>query len=428
MIVLVLGSGGREHALCWKISQSSLCKKIYCIPGNAGIANLAQCIDININDCDQIINWASHNNIDLVVVGPELPLTMGIVDKLQQKNIKVFGPNKKAAQIEESKIFMKQILTEAKIPTAKYQYFSNAELAYQYLVECRFPIVIKADGLAAGKGVIICHTKNEAIANINDIMINKIFNEAGNQIIIEEYLQGEEISFFAITDGNTTIPLIDCQDHKRVGDDDTGPNTGGMGCYAPTGLLKKNDINDIMTKCILPALQTLKQHDITYTGILFAGLMLTPQGPKVLEYNIRFGDPECQIIMLLLASDLLPILNKASTGELSKLPEIKWHHASAICIVMAAQGYPNNYAKNTYIEKSHVNIEQTQIFHAGTKTIEQKLLSCGGRVLNVCAHDNNIIAAQKRGYKALKEIKWDQGFYRKDIGKNAIKRYHQNQS
>jgi len=417
MRVLVLGNGAREHALCWALSNSPLITKLLCAPGNPGIEEEAECINIDINNNNEVLSIAIKENIDLVIPGPEIPLVNGIVDLLKQNNIKAFGPSKMAAQLEGSKNFTKEICKSANIPTAKYELFSNEKDALNYISEISLPIVIKADGLAAGKGVVIANSLEEANLAIKSSFSGK-FGEAGKNLLIEEYLEGVEASFFALCDGKTAIPLTNAQDHKRVGDGDIGPNTGGMGAFSPTPNLSEDLNNMIMSNIIYPTLDEMDKRNIPFQGILYAGLMLTDEGPKLIEYNVRFGDPECQVIMTRIKSNLFEAILAATDHTLENF-NIRFYDEVALTVVMASKGYPGEYKKNTIIrgiEKIN-NVPNVKVFHAGTSKNESgQIISNGGRVLSLTANAKNISEARKNVYEAIKNIEWDEGFYRKDIG------------
>ncbi len=421
--VLVIGSGGREHAIIHQLKKSSLLTEIFCIPGNAGIAQIANCVEnINISDQQKIIDFCKENQIDLVVVGPEQPLVEGLVDALQATNIKAFGPSKNAARLEGSKAFTKKVCDDYNIPTARYQAFNAPAPAIKYLEEIGIPCVIKADGIAAGKGVIIAFDEQTAISAIGEIFGGK-FGNAGETLIIEEFLEGVEVSFFAICDGKTAQFLGTAGDHKKVGENDTGPNTGGMGTYSPSPFIDANLQNQIMQDVIQPTMLAMANLGCPFAGILFAGLILTKDGPKLLEFNTRFGDPETQSLLPRLKTDLLQLMLNAATGNLENKP-VEFHNQSAICVVLAANGYPENYQKGSEIknlveaEKSNENII---IFHAGTKKIGDKITANGGRVLGVVALDNDIKQARTKAYAAVDLIDWSDGFCRRDIGLKAVK-------
>ncbi len=425
MKVLVVGGGGREHALCWAIAASPLCDKLYCAPGNAGIAREAECIAIGAEDIDALVAFANGNAIDFVVVGPEAPLVLGLADALTQAGIKVFGPSAAAAQIEGSKGYMKDLLAKSGVPTAAYGRFTDINAAKAYIAEQGAPIVVKTDGLAAGKGVILCDTVEDAYAAVDTMMSDKAFGDAGDEIVIEEFLDGEEISFFALVDGTHALPLISAQDHKAVGDGDTGPNTGGMGAYSPAPVMNDALEAEIMETIIAPTVKTMADMGTPYVGVLFAGLMITPKGPKILEYNVRFGDPECQVLMRRLKSDLLPALIASADGQLDYF-DLRWHDDTAMVVVLAANGYPGAYENGTEIKgvESAEAMDGVVVFHAGTKADGGKLLASGGRVLGVTALGASVTEAQNNTYAAVDAIDWPGGFCRRDIGWRAVKREH----
>ena len=419
MKVLVLGSGAREHAMCWSLANSPLISKLICAPGNPGIAEEAQCIDININNNNEIISLALKEKVDLVIPGPEIPLVNGIIDELNKVNIKAFGPSKEASKLEGSKQFTKNICNLANIPTADSESFSNREDAINYIKKNKLPIVIKADGLAAGKGVVIAQNEKEAITAI-DNSFNGAFGEAGKTVLIEEYLEGIEASFFALCDGITAIPLANAQDHKRVGDGDTGPNTGGMGAFSPTPHLTESLNNDIINNFIAPTLIEMDKRGSPFQGILYAGLMLTKNGPKLIEYNVRFGDPECQVILTRIKSNLFEAILAAVDHTLENF-HLRFYEEVALTVVMASKGYPGKYKANSIINgiTEANNVKGVKVFHAGTKQdSDRNILSNGGRVLSITANAKNMEEARVLAYKAIDYIKWDDGFYRKDIGKN----------
>ena len=422
MKVLVVGSGGREHALCWAIAKSPKCKKLYAAPGNAGIAGIAECVKVDADDVDGLVDFAKSEKIDFVVVGPEVALVLGLVDKLEEAGIKAFGPNKAAAQLEGSKAFMKDLMGKYGIPTAAYETFDEPDAAKSYIMRQESRLVVKADGLAAGKGVILCHNKNEAYAAIDHMMIERAFGEAGDEILIEEFMPGEEVSFFALVDGATAVPLAAAQDHKAVHDGGTGPNTGGMGAYSPTPVVTKKLQKQIMDDIVTPTIKAMVAEGCPYKGVLFCGLMITDEGPKVLEYNVRFGDPECQVLMARMKSDTLEALLACANGKLDTL-EIDWHSDTALLVVMAANGYPNHYEKGSVIKGLDVAgaIEGINVFHAGTKTKGKKVVADGGRVLGITALGKTVKSAHKTAYKGVEAIDWAEGFCRSDIGWRAIK-------
>ncbi len=422
MNILVIGSGGREHALVWKISQSPLVENIFAAPGNGGMGNLASCITLDSSDHCAVVNFCNKEDIGLVVVGPEVPLVEGLVDHLEAEKIIAFGPSAYAAQLEGSKGFTKDLCARYNIPTAAYGRFTEIQDAKDFVSEKGTPIVIKADGLAAGKGVIIAETLDQAYTAIEDILGGQ-FGEAGAELVIEEFLVGEEASFFALCDGENILPLATAQDHKQVGEGDTGPNTGGMGAYSPAPVMTDDMTDRTINEIILPTMRGMKEEGHPFKGVFFAGLMITAKGPELIEYNVRFGDPECQVLMMRMKSDIVPALLACATGDLDQV-EMGWHDTPALTVVMAAKGYPGSYDKNTEIG----NLEQagsdenTFIFHAGTKKQEDKILATGGRVLNVTSVGKNVSEARNAAYAALDQIDWPQGFCRRDIGWRAIMR------
>jgi len=426
MKVLVVGSGGREHALCWSIAASPLCDKLYCAPGNAGIAAEAECVPIAAEDVPALVDFAKNEAIDFVVVGPEAPLCAGLVDRLREVGIKAFGPSAAAAQLEGSKGFMKDLCAKYDIPTAAYGRFSDAEAAKAYIREQGAPIVVKADGLAAGKGVTVAQTLEEALAAVDDALLDGRFGDAGAEVVIEEFLAGEEVSVFAICDGKTALVLASAQDHKAVFDGDKGPNTGGMGAYSPAPVMDDALAARVETAFIKPTMAAMAAEGCPYQGVLFAGLMVDEKGPKLLEYNVRFGDPECQVLMTRLMSDVLPALIAAADGVLDTF-DLRWYDDEvALSVVMASEGYPGDYAKGTEIKGIDAAMEADEnvmVFHAGTGRDETgKLLATGGRVLNVTARGGTVKEAQSRAYAAIDRIDWPQGFCRRDIGWRAVAR------
>ncbi len=420
--ILILGSGGREHALAWKIAASPLTDKLYCAPGNAGIAREAECVSLDIADHAAVIAFCRANTIDLVVVGPEVPLVAGIVDDLEAAGIKAFGPTKWAARLEGSKGFTKDLCKANNIPTAAYERFKGAAKAKDYVRRRGAPIVVKADGLAAGKGVVVAGTVEEAEAAI-DMMFDGGLGIPAWEIVIEDCLVGEEASFFALCDGETAIPLASAQDHKRAGDRDTGPNTGGMGAYTPAPIMTPEMNQRVMDEIIFPTVAALKKAGAPFKGILFAGLMITRDGPQLIEYNVRFGDPETQVLMLRLMSDLVPALMAARDGQLKNF-DLRWYPDAALTVVMAAKGYPGPYDKGSVIDglEDAAQLEGVEIFHAGTKAENGHIVSNGGRVLNITAQGKTVAEAQTRAYSAVDKIKWPEGFCRRDIGWQAIAR------
>ena len=420
MNILLLGSGGREHALAWKIAASPLVERLYCAPGNAGIAQDAELADIDIADHAALIAFCQASNIGFVVVGPEGPLCAGVVDDLESAGIKTFGPSKAAARLEGSKGFTKDLCKANNIPTAAYERFRDAAAAKAYVRRQGAPIVIKADGLAAGKGVVVAMTLEEAEAAL-DMIFGGGVGEAGAEVVVEEFLEGEEVSFFVLCDGEHAIPLTTAQDHKRVFDGDKGPNTGGMGAYSPAPIMTPALAKRVMDEIVTPTLRAMKAMGAPYKGVLYAGLMLTAQGPKLIEYNVRFGDPECQVMMLRLMSDLVPALLASRDGMLKNF-DLRWFEDVALTVVMAAKGYPGSYSKGTVINglDEAAQVDGVEIFHAGTKAQGGQIVANGGRVLNVSALGKTVREAQQRAYAAVDRIKWPEGFCRRDIGWRAV--------
>ena len=418
MNILLIGSGGREHALAWKMAASPLLTKLWCAPGNAGIAREAECVALDVADHAAVIGFCRANAIDLVVVGPEAPLAAGIVDDLAAAGIKAFGPSKAASQLESSKGFTKDICKANNIPTAAYERFRDADAAKAYIRKQGAPIVVKADGLAAGKGVVVAMTLAEAEA-----AVDALFTSAGAEAVVEEFMEGEEASFFVLCDGDSALPLVAAQDHKRAFDGDKGPNTGGMGAYSPAPVFTDAVRARTMAEIILPTLHAMKAMGMPYKGVLFAGLMITRDGPKLIEYNARFGDPETQVLMIRLISDLVPALLASVDGELKHF-DLRWYPEPALTVVMAAKGYPGDYAKGTTIEglDDAAKVEGVEIFHAGTKADGDKTLANGGRVLNITATAKTVSEAQRRAYEAINRITWPEGFCRRDIGWQAVAR------
>jgi len=420
MHILLLGSGGREHALAWKIAASALVTKLWCAPGNAGIAREAECVPLDITDNGAVVDFCKANAVELVVVGPETPLVGGIVDDLAAAGIKAFGPSRRAAQLEGSKGFTKDLCREFNIPTAAYRRFGNAADAVAYVRAQGLPIVVKADGLAAGKGVVVARSTREAEDAIA-MMFAGSLGAAGAEVVIEEYLAGREISFFALCDGENAIPLASAQDHKRAFDHDEGPNTGGMGAYSPTPFVTPEIHDQIMSRIILPTVSGMGARGTPFRGVLYAGVMLTEQGPKLFEYNVRFGDPECQVHMLRMMSDIVPAMLAACDGELKHF-NLRWFPDAAVTVVMATKGYPGDYRKGSRIEglEEAARLDGVEIFHAGTIERDGAILANGGRVLNVCALGKTVTEAQARAYQAVDRIKWPEGFCRRDIAYQAV--------
>ena len=421
MKVLLIGSGGREHALVWKISQSPEVKKIYCAPGSAAIGELAACVAIGSEQIEKLAEFARQEKIDFTVVGPELPLTLGITDLFESRGLRIFGPNKAAAQLEGSKAFAKEILRENNIPTPSFGTFTEAASAKRHIAQYPAPYVVKADGLAGGKGVLICATRQEAEAAVDEILVRKTFGQAGQKVVVEEFLVGEEASFMVLTDGEYILPLVSSQDHKRVFDHDEGPNTGGMGAYCPAPVVTPTVHNRILDEILNPLLAGLKRKSIVYRGVIYVGLMITKDGPKVLEFNARFGDPECQPIMMRLKSDLVPLLEATIDGKLNQV-QAAWYDDAAVCVVLCADGYPGSYDKGAEIhgldKLSHW--KKGFVFHAGTGKDNGRWITSGGRVLGVTAHGRDIADAVREVYGAVGEISWDGMHYRRDIAHRAL--------
>jgi phosphoribosylamine--glycine ligase len=416
MRVLIVGSGGREHALAWAIAASPLVDRLFCAPGNAGIAEEAECVPIGAMDFPAMIAFCKQAVIDFVVVGPEAPLAAGLVDTLEAEGIAAFGPNKAAAALEGSKSFMKDLCARAGIPTAPYRRFADAAAAKAYVIAQGAPIVVKADGLAAGKGVVVAATLDEALGAV-DAAFGGRFGAAGAEIVVEEFLAGEEASFFALCDGEHALPLAAAQDHKRVGDGDTGPNTGGMGAYSPMPMVTEAVQGQLMERIVLPTMRAMTRDGRPYKGVLYAGLMLTAEGPQLIEYNVRFGDPECQPLMMRLQSDIVPALLATRDGVLDRI-DLRWHAQSATCVVMAANGYPDDPQRGSEIRglAAAGGDPDVKIFHAGTRREGGRILADGGRVLGVTAIGAGLAKARERAYAAVGRIDWPQGFCRRDIG------------
>ncbi|MBA4454204.1 MAG: phosphoribosylamine--glycine ligase [Nitrosopumilaceae archaeon] len=414
--VLVIGSGGREHALSWKLSNSSKVEKVFTVPGNGGTKTNVSISSENVKEISKI---AKENNC-FTVVGPEVPLAEGIVDKFDEMKLKIFGPTKQAAQLETSKIWAKEFMKRNSIPTAQFEIFDDEKKAEKYVKSLDYNVVVKADGLAAGKGVIVCNSTEEAISAINTILVKKTFGEAGNKIIIEERIDGIEASYIALSDGNISIPMATSQDHKRIFDDDEGPNTGGMGAYSPTPIVDEILAKKIQEQVIDKTVQSMKNEGIVFRGFLYAGIMIKDGEPYVLEYNVRMGDPECQPITMRMDFDLYDYLLAASEGRLSELPSPSWKKQSAVCVVLASEGYPESYPKNEEITGLDLSTENVQVFHAGTKNQDGKILTNGGRVLGVTALGDTLESAIANAYAAAEKISWPHKYCRKDIGKKGL--------
>ena len=421
MKVLVIGSGGREHSLVWKIAQSPLVSKIFCAPGNPGISELAECINITADQTEQLCEFAVQKNIDLTVVGPEAPLVDGIVDIFNEHGLKVFGPDKKAAILEDSKVFSKSLLKKHGIPTADFKCFDDYQQARRYIASKEAPIVVKADGLSKGKGVFVCKTNDEALQAIDSIMKDKVFGEAGDQVVIEECLIGEEISLLAFTDGKNIVAMESSQDHKTVFDGDTGPNTGGMGAYSPVPLMTDELYLQVEKEILVPTVHAMNREERPYKGVIYIGLMITDAGPRVLEYNVRLGDPEAQVILSRMKSDIVQIMLATISEDLDKV-DLEWYSQASVCVVMASGGYPGSYDNGKEITglDSLKNQDGISVFHAGTKSANGKIVTNGGRVLGVVACGEDIEDAQKNVYEAVSKISFDGVHYRRDIASKAI--------
>jgi len=421
MKVLVVGSGGREHALCWKIARSPLVDTLYCAPGNPGIAKYAKCVDIKTHDIDGYLRFARSNEIDLTVVGPEFPLSLGIVDRFNEEGLHIFGPAKAAAEIETSKAFSKYLMKKYDIPTAFFSVFSDYDEAVAWVREVKPPLVIKADGLASGKGVFVCQTEEEAIQALDDVMRKKIFGDSGDTVVVEEFLRGEEASFFALTDGTNVIQLEACQDHKALLDGDQGPNTGGMGAYSPAPVVTPRIADLVMSRIMLPTVKAMREEGREYKGVLYAGLMIEDGNPKVLEFNCRFGDPETQPLMMRLESDIVPVL-RAVAGKGISRETVEWKNEAAVCVVMASKGYPGDYKKGAPIGGLDEidDMDGVEAFHSGTALDGGKVVTDGGRVLGVTALGESIQDAIRHAYRAVGKVDCEQLYYRTDIGRKAL--------
>lgn len=421
MRILVVGGGGREHALCWAISASPLCTKLFCAPGNAGIARIAQCVDVGPEDIPGQVALAQREKIDFVVVGPDAPLVAGMADGFAAAGIKVFGPSKAAAQLEGSKSFTKELCRRHNIPTAAYERFTDLDKAIAYVKTQGAPIVVKADGLAAGKGVIVAETVDQAVAALRDMLAGNRFGAAGSSVVIEEFMEGEEVSLFALCDGEHVLPLVGAQDHKRAFDGDKGPNTGGMGAYSPVPILDAAMFERAMREIVLPTARAMKAEGVPFKGVFYAGLMIGPSGPRLVEYNCRFGDPECQVMMMRLKSDIVPALMACADGGLSHF-DLRWSNDVALTVVMATNGYPDAYGKGSEIRglAEAAKVEGVEIFHAGTRQDGTRVLANGGRVLNITAMAPTVEEARARAYRAVDLIDWPEGFCRRDIAWRAL--------
>jgi phosphoribosylamine--glycine ligase len=420
MNILILGSGGREHSLAWAVNQNPKCDILYCAPGNAGISKVAQCIDLNIEKSSDVLKFCLDKRIQFVIIGPEAPLAMGIADDLRANNILTFGPSASAAKLESSKAFTKGVCDSCNAPTAKYARFTELELAIEYVHEQGAPIVVKADGLAGGKGVIVAMTLDEAINGLKDIF-SGAFGKAGAEVVIEEFMEGEEASFFILSDGKNILPIGTAQDHKRVFDGDTGPNTGGMGAYSPAPIMTKDVTSKAISQIIQPTIDEMAKRGIPYQGVLYAGFMIKDGEPKLVEYNVRFGDPECQVLMMRLGAQALDAMLACAKGELNNY-KLNWADDHALTIVYAAKGYPGTYEKGSKILGLDTISESTniQVFHAGTKEEENNIIATGGRVLNITARGSSLKEAHRLAYEAIEKIHWENGFYRNDIGWRAL--------
>ncbi|MDE6869321.1 MAG: phosphoribosylamine--glycine ligase [Clostridia bacterium] len=415
MNVLVIGSGVREHTICWSLAKSPKVDKIYCLPGNGGISKIAECVPISVMDFDAIIDFVdSHKDIELTVVAPDDPLAAGLVDRLEERGHRAFGPRANAAIIEASKAFSKYLMKKYDIPTAKYEEFDNYDKAVEYLAKAKYPLVVKADGLAVGKGVIICNTKEEGLQAAKEMMIDSKFKDAGKRVIVEEFMVGQEVSILSFCDGKTIIPMVNARDHKRAYDNDQGLNTGGMGTFSPSAIYTKDVEEEVMNKIILPTVDAMNKEGRTFKGVLYFGLMLTDDGAKVVEYNARFGDPETQVVLPRLKTDLCDIFNAVVDGTLDKI-NIDWSDDACVCVVMASGGYPESYQKGKEITIGNI-ADDILIFHAGTAIKDGKLVTSGGRVLGVTAKGKDIHEARAKAYESVSRISFDGAFFRRDIG------------
>ncbi len=423
MKILVIGGGGREHVLVWKIAQSPLVKTLYCAPGNPGIAALAECVHIQADEIDALLDFALAEKIDLTVVGPEVPLTLGIVDRFQAAGLEIFGPSQAAARLEGSKGFSKDLMAKYGIPTADYRTFTDRDQANAYIRAQGAPIVVKADGLAAGKGVIVAMTVEQALAAVDDILLDKVFGAAGSQVVIEEFMAGEEASFFVFTDGKNILPLASAQDHKRIFDNDEGPNTGGMGAYSPAPVVTDTVATEVIETIVKPTIDGMAAEGCPYRGILYVGLMIESGKPKVVEYNARFGDPEAQPLLMRMKSDIVPVLQACARGDLGDAT-LEWHEKAAVCVVMASGGYPGSFEKGLEISglEAAEAVEDLMVFHAGTAFQDGKIVNNGGRVLGVTGLGATVAQAITKAYEGARLIHWRDVHYRKDIGQKALNR------
>jgi phosphoribosylamine--glycine ligase len=423
MQILVIGSGGREHALAWKIAQSPKVSKLWAAPGNAGIAEVAECVNVSATDVRLLADFAERKRIDLTVVGPEVPLTLGVVDEFQRRGLRIFGPTRDAAIIEGSKVFAKHLMKKYQIPTGFYQTFAHADDARRYIHEVGAPVVVKADGLAAGKGAIVCMEVSEALDAVAKIMEERVFGDAGERLVVEEYLEGEEASFLAFTDGETVLPMASSQDHKRVFDDDQGPNTGGMGAYSPAPVITDELHQQVMERVMIPAVRGMAAEGRRYKGVLYAGLMIKAGEARVLEFNARFGDPEAQPLVVRMASDLVPVL-EAVVEERLRGQALQWKPDASVCVVMASGGYPGPYERGYPIAglREAAAVPGVVVFHAGTARRNDQIVTAGGRVLGVTATGRDVGEAIARAYEAVEKIHWEGVHYRTDIGRRALSR------
>lgn len=423
MKILVVGGGGREHAIAWALSKSERVEQLFCAPGNGGTANIATNVPVGAEDIPGLLKFAKQQNVDFTVVGPEAPLTMGLVDVFKRNGIKAFGPTRESAELEASKVFAKEFCRRYDIPTARAEVFFDADEALKYIKQNDFPLVVKADGLAGGKGVLVCETYEDAKIAVHQILVERKFGDAGKRIVIEEYLHGEEASFLAFSDGNHVLPLASSQDHKRIGDGDVGPNTGGMGAYSPAPVISSDVYERVMNRIMLPTVRGMVTEGRTFTGIIYAGLMVRDGDPYVLEYNVRFGDPEAQPLIMRLKTDLAEVMKVAVDGQLNTI-HLEWDPRPAVCVVMAQEGYPGAYEKGKSISgiDDAEELGDVKVFHAGTKLENGNLMTSGGRVLGVTALGRDIEAAIKKVYQACEKISWEGCYYRRDIGRKALNR------